>query len=53
MSVLRSIEAVLGIVPMTMHDAGGPVMRAPFLASPDTAAYGAVGSRQNLEERNP
>lgn len=53
MSVLRSIEAVLGMVPMTMHDAGGPVMRAPFLASPDTAAYGAVGSRQNLEERNP
>ncbi|WP_321473425.1 bifunctional YncE family protein/alkaline phosphatase family protein [uncultured Paludibaculum sp.] len=53
MSLLRSIEAVLGVTPMTMHDAGGRVLRAPFLSSPDTAAYGAVQPRQNLEERNP
>jgi hypothetical protein len=52
-SMLRTIEVILGIAPMTMHDAGARVMRAAFQAAPNLAAYVPEKARISLDERNP
>lgn len=42
MSVLRTIEATLGMAPMTMHDAGATVMTPLFGKAADVSAYDAL-----------
>jgi YVTN family beta-propeller protein len=52
-SVLRTIELVLGLNPMTQFDAGARPMNAAFQPAPDTAPYAAEKPRIALDERNP
>jgi YVTN family beta-propeller protein len=52
-SVLRTIELVLGLNPMTQFDAGARPMNAAFQPAPDTAPYAAEKPRIALGERNP
>ena len=52
-SMLRTIEFLLGLKPMTHFDAGARPMTAAFQSRPDTAPYAAEKPRISLEERNP
>ncbi|MBI5281887.1 MAG: bifunctional YncE family protein/alkaline phosphatase family protein [Candidatus Solibacter usitatus] len=52
-SVLRTIEVILGLAPMTMHDAGARVMWAAFRNTPDLRPYQAEQARVSTDERNP
>jgi DNA-binding beta-propeller fold protein YncE len=52
-SVLRTIELILGLRPMTMFDASAPVMYGVFDREPNPKPYEAVRPRISLEERNP
>jgi hypothetical protein len=51
-SVLRTIELILGLNPMTQFDAGARPMHAAFKATPDPAPYTAEKPRVALDERN-
>ena len=51
-SMLRTMETILGMSPMTMHDAGARLMWAAFNAAPDAKAYQAERARVSLDERN-
>lgn len=48
-SVLRTIELILGVPPMTQHDAGAVPMYRAFQAQPDTTPY---RSRTNIVPLN-
>src|SRR5213078_3882941 len=52
-SMLRTIEFLLGMKPMTHFDAGARPMTAAFQGKPDPAPYTAEKPRISLEERNP
>ena len=52
-SMLRTMEFLLGLKPMTHFDAGARVMSAAFQNKPDPAPYAAEKPRISLEERNP
>lgn len=52
-SMLRTMELILGLAPMTMHDAGAAPMLGAFSATPDPRPYAAEPPRVSLEERNP
>jgi DNA-binding beta-propeller fold protein YncE len=52
-SVLRTIELILGLRPMTHFDAGSRTMAAAFTASSDTTPYEAAAPRISLTDRNP
>lgn len=52
-SMLRTMEVILGLAPMTMHDAGARVMFTCFRDKPDTTPYTFVQPKQDLDERNP
>jgi DNA-binding beta-propeller fold protein YncE len=52
-SMLRTIEFILGLNPMTHFDAGARPMTALFQKTPDTAPYIAEKPRLSLTERNP
>ena len=52
-SVLRTIELILGLNPMTQFDAGARPMHAAFQATPDATPYTAEKPRVALDERNP
>jgi len=52
-SVLRTIELVLGLNPMTQFDAGARPMNAAFQPAPDMSPYTAEKPRIALGERNP
>ncbi|MDE3165813.1 MAG: hypothetical protein KGN36_08410, partial [Acidobacteriota bacterium] len=52
-SMLRTMEYLLGLRPMTHFDAGARVMSAAFATSPDTAPYTAEKPRIPLDARNP
>src|SRR5437879_7078999 len=52
-SVLRTIELILSLHPMTQFDAGARPMHAAFQAMPDPAPYTAEKPRSPLHERNP
>ncbi len=52
-SMLRTIEHILGLRPMTIHDATARPMWAAFLARPDLRPYQAEKPRVPLNERNP
>jgi YVTN family beta-propeller protein len=52
-SMLRTMELLLGLRPMTQFDAAARVMSAPFQRTPDTTPYVAEKARIRLDERNP
>jgi YVTN family beta-propeller protein len=52
-SMLRTIEFLLGLQPMTHFDAGARVMTASFQGQPDAAPYTAEKPRIPLDQRNP
>jgi len=51
-SMLRTIELILGLKPMSQFDAAARPMFNAFQAAPDLAAYQCVPANVNLEERN-
>ena len=52
-SMLRTIELLLGLPPMTQHDAAAPPMVNSFMAKPDLTGFTAVASRIDLSSKNP
>ena len=50
--VLRTIELVLGLPPMSQYDAAATPMFAAFAAKPDPAPYSARPARVSLTETN-
>jgi hypothetical protein len=52
-SMLRTMELILGLFPMTLHDAGARPMHTAFRTEADTRAYEKAEARAPLEERNP
>ena len=51
-SMLRTIELILGLQPMSQFDATAMPMFASFQAKPDLTPYDAKPASANLEERN-
>jgi hypothetical protein len=52
-SMLRTIEMILGLRPMTQFDAAAPPMSAVFQSAPDLTPYTLENPRTPLDERNP
>jgi len=52
-SMLRTMELILGLRPMTHFDAGSTPMWAAFSSSPDNRPYEAEKPRISMEDRNP
>jgi hypothetical protein len=52
-SMLRTMEFLLGMRPMTHFDAGSRPMTAAFQDRPDPAPYIAEKPRVRLDEKNP
>jgi len=52
-SMLRTMEYLLGLHPMTHFDAAAPPMTAAFQSQPDPAPYTAEKARISLTDRNP
>ena len=52
-SMLRTMELILGLRPMTQFDAAARPMFNAFTAEANAANYGAESPRISLEERNP
>lgn len=51
-SMLRTMELILGLQPMTQFDAAAMPMFGAFQAAPDLRPYEALPARVSLEERN-
>ena len=51
-SVLRTMELILGLPPLTQYDAAATPMYAAFTEKPDLRPYTAVEPKVNLNERN-
>ena len=51
-SMLRTIELILGLEPMSQFDAAAQPMRASFQPTADTAPFRALSPQVDLEERN-
>jgi hypothetical protein len=51
--MLRTMELILGLKPMTHFDAAAMPMHTAFTATPDLTPYKAETPRQSLSERNP
>jgi YVTN family beta-propeller protein len=52
-SMLRTIELLLGLPPMTQHDAAAPPMVNSFMEKPDLSGFTALAARVDLMTRNP
>jgi DNA-binding beta-propeller fold protein YncE len=52
-SALHTMEHILGLNPMTMHDAAARTMYSAFLNRPDPRPFTAEKPRLNPDERNP
>jgi len=52
-SMLRTMELILGLRPMTQFDAAARPMSAAFQATPDATPYVTEKPRVPLDERNP
>ena len=52
-SMLRTIELILGLEPMSQFDAAAAPMRASFRDTPDTTPFKALPESVNLDSRNP
>jgi hypothetical protein len=53
LSMLRTVELLLGLPPMTQHDAAAPPMVNSFTASPDLSGFTALPARIDLMTKNP
>jgi len=51
-SVLRTIELILGIPPMTQYDASSPSMWRCFTSTPDLTAFQALPANVDLRDKN-
>jgi hypothetical protein len=51
--MLRTVELILGLDPLSQFDAAATPMRASFQPSADTRPFSAVGARVDLAEANP
>ena len=51
-SVLRTMELILGLEPMSQYDASATPMYGVFQPTPDTAPYSALPARVPLDELN-
>jgi YVTN family beta-propeller protein len=51
-SMVRTMEMILGLPPMSQYDAAATPMYRAFTATPDFTPYKAVEPIQNIEERN-
>ena len=47
------VELLLGLPPMTQHDAAAPPMVNSFMAKPDLSGFTAVPARIDLMTKNP
>jgi len=52
-SVLRTIELIVGLRPMTHFDAGARPMFGTFSQQPDARPYTVIPARVSLTDRNP
>jgi hypothetical protein len=52
-SMLRTMELILGLRPMTTFDAGARPMTSAFQMAADTKPYTAAKANMPLDERNP
>ena len=52
-SVLRTMELIVGLRPMTHFDAGARPMFGAFSQQADTSAFSAIPPKVSLTERNP
>jgi YVTN family beta-propeller protein len=52
-SMLRTVELLLGLPPMTQHDAAAAPLVNSFMATPDLSGFTAVQARTDLMTRNP
>jgi YVTN family beta-propeller protein len=52
-SMLRTVELLLGLPPMTQHDAAAPPMVNSFMATPDRSGFTALPARIDLMTKNP
>lgn len=52
-AMLRTMELILGLRPMTHYDAGARPMSAAFTAQPDPRPYTVAKPQYPLDERNP
>jgi hypothetical protein len=52
-SVLRTMELILGLHPMTTFDAGARPMFGVFTAAPNAAGYALEKAQTALDTRNP
>jgi hypothetical protein len=50
--IVRTIELILGLPPMTVYDASARPLYAAFALAPDTAPYEALPARVPLDETN-
>ena len=53
MSVLRTMEMILGLRPMTQFDAAARVMFGSFARTPNAQPYSVIAPKVSLTERNP
>jgi len=51
-SMLRTMELMLGLPPMTQHDASATPMAASFMAKPDLSGFTALPARIDLMTKN-
>jgi YVTN family beta-propeller protein len=52
-SMLRTVELLLGLPPMTQHDAAAPPMVNSFVAKPALSGFKALPARIDLMTKNP
>jgi YVTN family beta-propeller protein len=52
-SMLRTVELLLGLPPMTQHDAAAPPLVNTFMAKPDLSGFTSIGARIDLMTKNP
>lgn len=53
LSMLRTIELLLGLPPMTQHDAAAPPMVNSFMTKPDLSTFTAMPAKIDLLSKNP
>jgi hypothetical protein len=51
-SVLRTIEILLGLTPMSAYDAGAPPLSEAFVATPNLAPFDALPARYDVRTKN-
>jgi YVTN family beta-propeller protein len=52
-SMLRTVELLLGLPPMTQHDAAAPPMVGSFMLTPDMSGFAALPARIDVMTKNP